>query len=124
MDSISPVVLPSVDNDTCMRAFSCVTQHDAPPRAHRQPLPQLMAARISIELVLAAVRLRRPRQDLARDLLIAAVGLARGVRLTLRSIDCDDDDEQQPRQPQTPITPGESSASAASCRRRNCAVVE
>jgi hypothetical protein len=72
--------------------FLCLTQRRAPPLARPKPLGQLIAARLTVELVLAAVRLGGLGQDLARDLLIAAVGSAGGVRLDLRAIDRDHPD--------------------------------
>jgi hypothetical protein len=69
------------------------------PRARAQPLGQLIAPRLAVELVLAAVHLRRLGQDLARDLLIAAIGSPRGVRGDLRPVDRHNPDPDQPRPP-------------------------
>ena len=90
------VVLPRT---LALELFLCLAQRGAPPRARPQPLGQLIAARLAVELVLAAVRLRRLGQDLARDLLIAAVGSPGGVRGDLRPIDRDHPDPDQPRLP-------------------------
>ena len=76
-----------------------LAQRGAPPPARPQPLGQLIAARPTAELVLAAVRLGGLGQDLARDPLIAAVGGAGGVRGDLRAIDRDHPDPDQPRLP-------------------------
>jgi hypothetical protein len=82
-----------------LELFPCLAQRRAPASARAQPLRQFIAARLAIKLVLAAVRLRRLGQDLARDLLIAAVGRARGVRGDLRPVDRDNPDPDQPRLP-------------------------
>jgi hypothetical protein len=74
-----------------------LTQGRASPPARPQVFGQLVAARLAVELVLAAVRLRRLGQDLARDPLITAIGLARRVRRDLRPIDRHDADRHQPR---------------------------
>jgi hypothetical protein len=76
-----------------------LAQRRAPPLARPQPLGQLIAARLPVEFVLPAVRLRRLGQNLASDLLIAAIGGARGVRLDRRAIDRDHADPDQPRLP-------------------------
>src|SRR5687768_6094074 len=67
----------------------CLPQRGAAPRARPQLLRQLIATRLAIKLILAAIRLRRLGPDLARDLLVAAIGLARGVRRNLRAFDRD-----------------------------------
>jgi hypothetical protein len=77
----------------------CLPQRGAAPRARPQLLRQLIAARLPIELILAAVRLRRLGEDLASDLLAAAIGLARGVRRGLRAIDRDHPNRHQSRLP-------------------------
>src|ERR671924_474897 len=87
-------------------------------------LRQLIAARLAVELVLAPVRLRRLGQDLARDLLIAAICSASGVRGDLRPVDRDNPDPDQPALRQSERTDVNNSASAASWRTRNSAIVE
>src|SRR5215211_8440414 len=72
----------------------CRPQRGAAPRARPQLLRQLIAARLPIELILAAVCLRRLGEDRAGDLRVAAIGLARGARRDLRAIDRDHPDRQ------------------------------
>src|SRR5215207_1895418 len=80
----------------------CLPQRGAAPLARPQPLRQLIAARLPKELILAAVCLRRLLEDLAGDLPVAAIGLARGVRRDLRAIDRDHPDRHPPRPPAEP----------------------
>jgi hypothetical protein len=101
-----------------------LAQRGAPPRPRPKMLRQLIAARLAVELVLAPIRLRRPGQDLARDLLIAAIGSPRGVRGDLRPVDRDSPDPDQPALRQSERTDVNNSASAASWRTRNSAIVE
>jgi hypothetical protein len=82
--------------------FLCLPQRGAPALARPKPLRQLIAARLAVELVLAAVDLRRLGQDLARDLLVAEVGRARGVRSDLRAVDRHHPDRHQPGPPAQP----------------------
>jgi hypothetical protein len=75
----------------------CLTQGLAPARRRAQVLGQLIAAGLAIELVLAAVGLRRLLEELAGDLRVAAIGVERRVRRDLRRVDRDDPDRRQAR---------------------------
>ena len=74
-----------------------VTQRRATPLMRAQLLGQLVTARIAMHLVLAPVRLVHLVQQFARDPLIAAVRVHRGIRRDLRAIDRDHPDVHQPR---------------------------
>src|SRR5215216_1763882 len=65
----------------------CLPQRGAPTLARPQLLRQLVAARLPIELVLAAVRPRCLGEDLARDLLVAS-GCSRRPSCCLFSASC------------------------------------
>jgi hypothetical protein len=87
-------------------------------------LGQLIAARLAIELVLAAVDLRRLPQDLARGLLIAEIGLRAAFAATFVPSIATTPTDTSPARRQRPSTPVNSSASASSWRTRNSAIVE
>jgi hypothetical protein len=104
---LRPRLRGALSRTLALEFLPCLAQCGAPARARAQLLGQLIAARLAIQLILAAVRLRRLGQDLARDPLIAAIGGARGVRVDLRAVDRDHPDPHQPRPPAQPQDRGE-----------------
>ena len=72
-------------------------QRHPPPLRRGQLLRQLIAARVTVQLILALVVLIHLRQQLARDPLIAAVRVHRRVRRDLRTVDRDHADLHQAR---------------------------
>jgi hypothetical protein len=77
-------------------------QRRAPPLTRAQLLGQLVAARLPVELVLRLIDPPRLLQHLARDLLIAAIGIARRARRDLGAVDRDHPNPNQPGRPAEP----------------------
>ena len=75
----------------------CLAQGLAPALRRAQVLGQLVTARLAVELVLAPVGLGGLGEDLARDLLVVAIGVKRRVRRDLRAVDRDHPDRRQAR---------------------------
>ena len=69
-----------------------LAQPRAPALAGAQLLGQLVAARVAVELVLGGIDRLGLFEDLARELLVVAVGVATGVRRNLGPVDRDDAD--------------------------------
>jgi hypothetical protein len=69
----------------------------APIAAGAQPLGQLVTAGLAVELILRSIDPGRLREDLLRDLLIAARRVMRRRRRDLGAIDGDDPDLHKPR---------------------------
>ena len=85
---------------------------------------QLIATSLAVALVLLAIDRVRLGEDLARDLLVVTIGVARGVRLDLRPVDRDQPDLRQARLGAEPEHVAERPARAASWRWRKRAIVQ
>jgi hypothetical protein len=78
-----------------VQALLRFAQRPAATVAGAQRLGQLVAARVTVELVLALIDLGRLTQDRPRELTEVAVGVHRRVRRHLRAIDRDHPDRRQ-----------------------------